>query len=316
MFRGIETGWDVFKASFKVFGKYPIMLIPIFIVWLIYAPTVIYFKRLFNWEKYSLTEIFLIVFLIILGFAILLTVSCSVLLELIQQIETRKKISLLNAWGETVTKNLIKIIPLAITWAIIWFILTVIDVMIDAITKGRHKKGKERMTPRNVAKTLGGYDRISLWTLSIDILQKGIRMMVFLIIPAFAWENLGFSRSIKKGFAVFKSHLEEFATGFSLTYLAATIIFLPPGLLLYITGKLDIALPDWVWFLTIIYIAFGWSYSLYLEQMFVADLYLWHLKWEEKYEKSRLTGKDIPSGLWAVQKPSILDDVPDLFKKS
>lgn len=310
MFEGIKNGWDLIKASIKVFNRHPVFLVPLICVWLIYAPIVIYLKWYFPWGAFSFSGILLIIFLIIFFFALLITFSCSMLLELIQQIETGKQLSLAKAFGESTGTNLIKIIPLAFIWSVIWFILT----LAEAILRRKEKSEKEELSARNVAKTLGGYEKFSWWGLSFDLLNKGIRMAVFLIMPAFAWQDLGFINSIKKGFAVLRAHLMEFATGFTLTYLASVIVFLPPGLLLYITGKLDIALPDWIWVVTIIYISFAWSYSLYLEQMFTAELYLWHLKWEKEYEKAEKTGKKLPT-LRDVPKPSILDEVSDLLEK-
>ena len=140
-------------------------------------------------------------------------------------------------------------------------------------------------------------------------------MVVFLILPAIAWEDLDFFKATKKGLWVLKTNLSAFATGFTLTYLAATIVFLPPGLLFYITEKLELTLPEIVWYLTLLYIGFVWSYSMYLEQMFTANLYLWNMKWEKEVEKAKNQGKPLPE-LRDVPRPDILDDVPDLLEKS
>lgn len=56
------------------------------------------------------------------------------------------------------------------------------------------------------------------------------------------------------------------------------------------------------------------SYSIYLEQMFTAQLYLWHIKWEKAVKKAREDGKEAPS-LRDVPRPSVLDKVSDLLDK-
>jgi len=140
-------------------------------------------------------------------------------------------------------------------------------------------------------------------------------MIMFLILPAIAWENLGFWKSVKKGLATFKAYLSEFVTGFVLTEVAAIIIFLPPAILFSISGELDVSLPDPVWIATIIYIAFAWSYSIYLEQMFTAELYLWNLKWEKEVAKAQKENRPIPS-MREVSRPSVLDEVHELVDKA
>lgn len=137
-------------------------------------------------------------------------------------------------------------------------------------------------------------------------------MVVFLILPAIAWDNLSFWQSVKKGLVTFKSNLSAFVTGFVLTELASFIIFLPPVILFYISDKLKISFPDLVWIITITYIAFAWSYSIYLEQMFSAELYLWNHKWEKEVARAQAENRPIPT-LNDIPKPSVLDEVNDLL---
>lgn len=240
----------------------------------------------------------------------LLTLSCSILLELVQQVETAQKPNLAKAIEETLNKNLIKIVPLALIWATIWFIL----VVIEAFLRRKERNREDEYTPENVARTLSGADTASWWRISFDLLHKGIRMIVFLIMPAFAWENLSFYKSMKKGILVLRSHLMEFGTRFTITYVAAAVLFLPVAIAFMIRKYTGFVFPDWFWLLVIIYIGFAWSYSMYLEQMFMADMYLWHMKWEEACKRAKKKGEELPWGLWAVPKPSIIDEVPDLLR--
>jgi hypothetical protein len=121
----------------------------------------------------------------------------------------------------------------------------------------------------------------------IDALKKGVRMVMFLIMPAIAWDNLGFFAATKKGLSVLRAHLGDFASGYALTYAAAAIVFLPPWIIFELrTGRHSnpplIHFSDSVWVVTTIYVGLAWSFCIYLEQMFMAQLYLWHMKWERK----------------------------------
>jgi len=310
MFQGIKNGADLIKKANKVLVHHPRFLIPLLITWLIYAPIVLYFKYGFNWDAYGIRESFGIVFGIIFLFAFLLSFSCSILLEIIQQLESDQNISLLKAFNHTVRYNILKIIPLVFIWAIIWFLITVIQALLS-----KKEESKKPFSAESAAKTLAGFDKFSLSRSFFEALEKGVRMVMFLILPAIAWENLGFWESMKKGFGIFKAHLSEFATGFVLTEAAALIIFLPPGILFYISGELNMPLPDPVWVATIIYTAVAWSYLIYLEQMFTAELYLWHLRWEDQMIETQEGDKIIPS-IKDVPRPSVLDEVHELVDKA
>lgn len=310
MFEGIKNGWDLIKDSIRVFKHHPKFLIPLLITWLIYAPIILYLEYGFNWDALSTGQVFLFVFGIIFVFAFLLAFSCSALLELIQQLESGQKMNLGKVFGYTLRHNILKITPIVIIWTIIWFILFILQAI---FSKAKERK-KESFTAENAAKTLAGYETFSISHAFFEALEKGVRMIVFLILPAIAWENLSFGKAIKKGIGIFKVHLSEFVTGFVLTWAAAVIIFLPPGILFYISDKLEVTFPTWVWVITIIYIAFAWSYSIYLEQMFTAELYLWNLKWEKQLEEEKRAGKPL-SKLRNVKRPSVLDETPELLEK-
>ena len=264
MFQGIKNGWDLIKESIKVFNNHPKFIVPLLITWVIYTPMVLYLKYGLNWDAYTTSQVLVIVFGVILIFAFLLAFSCSMLLELIQQLETGEQMNLLKAFANTVGKNIIKILPLVLVWAVIWFVLTVLQALLSK----KRSSEKESFTAENAAKTLAGYQSFSISRAFFEALRKGVRMVMFLILPAIAWENLGFWKATKKGIAVFKAHLSEFVTGFVLTEGVALLIFLLPALLFYITGEMKITLPDYVWVITIVYIAF-----LELLHLFRTDVY-------------------------------------------
>ncbi len=52
-----------------------------------------------------------------------------------------------------------------------------------------------------------------------------------------------------------------------------------PLIPIYFVNKAHVHLPNEIWIAIIIYEGIIWSLGIYLEQMSVALLYLWHLKW-------------------------------------
>lgn len=136
-------------------------------------------------------------------------------------------------------------------------------------------------------------------------------MVVFLIMPAIAWEGLGPIAATKKSFFILRTRLKQFATGYALTFAAAVVIFLPVYLINDLFDRLDLEVPDGLWVLEVIYIGFGWSFSLYIEQMFMAGLYIWHIKWEWLCKEAEKKGAPVPE-FTAIRPPEILKALPEL----
>jgi hypothetical protein len=128
---------------------------------------------------------------------------------------------------------------------------------------------------------------------------------------------MNFVDATKKGLGVLKAHLGEFARGYALTYAAAAVVFLPPAILFMLGSRHHghpplVHFPDAVWVATTIYVGLAWSFCIYLEQMFVAQLYLWHMKWERKFEVARLIKRPLPA-FEDIEPPALLAKIPDLF---
>lgn len=301
------SGLDILCNATKILDKFPALYFPIVISWIFYAIATIYFKYYFDWAPLSLQEILIIAFLIIIGFCVLFSISSFILLEFIKQIETGNKINFVKAINKVIYKDIYKAFPIMVIWAIIWLVLTILEAFIHS-----KDNDNDQISYENVAKTIGGYHKFSLLGLSLDLIDSGIRLIVFFIYPAIAWENEGSLNATKKGFLAIKNNIAEFVSGFTLTEFASSVIFLPPGILFYISAKGHITFPDWVWVISIIYIAFGASLYLYLQQMFAATLYMWNMKWVHEVQKANNEGLPIPK-LQDIKKPDLLDYVPDLI---
>lgn len=305
-------GWALIVHSLNVFKAYPSFLLPIFAVWGAYVPGVLYLKYGYRWEAHGPRQDFAVAFLFIFALSFSILMSCAVVLEMIRQIETGRP-SLPRAIAKAFGQDMVRILPLALVWAIIWFVLT----LIEAVLSKRRDHDDGALTAQNAAITIANYRNFSFSAAFIEAVNKGVRMVVFLIMPAIVWENLGFYEATKKGLAVLRAHLSDFGAGYALTYAAAAIVFLPPAIIFELgTGRHGnpplVHFPDSVWVGTIIYMGLAWSFCIYLEQMFMAQLYLWHMKWEESVSRAKTSNGPLPS-FNDVACPELLAKTPGLF---
>lgn len=307
---GVKTGTELVIDAIRVVRHYPKFLVPIGVVWLVIAYVTI-------WQRFFLVtrgrgplELLAITFGIILLFAVLLVLSCSILLQMIEQVERHgREPSLRQATRKTLRSNLGGLVGVAVVWSIIWFFLTLLQAIFED-----DDRSDSDYSPEAAARTLAGADDVSLWSLSIDALKKGVRMLVFLVLPAIVWEDRGFRDGMRRGYGVFRENLSAFATGFSLTWVIAGFIFLPVAVVLELASEQVIRLTATQWYFVMGYIGVAWSFTIYLEQLFTADLFLWHVEWEQAVEAAEANGEPAPD-IRDVPRPTLLDDVASLSER-
>ena len=303
MFQGVKNAGSIFKGSLKAVGMHPALLAPLLFVWLVYAPSILYVQFFLPWDAFSTGQAVAVAFGVILFFSFALSLSCFWLLELIRRIESGEQKNIFAAFPVAIG-SVVRALHVTLLWALIWLALSVLAAIFS-------RKGEDEdrsFSAENATRTLSGSGPFSLSGAFFDALKKGVRMVAFLIFPAVAWETS--PQPIRRGLQVARTHTTEFASGFLLTEIASTVVFLPPALLFWVVDEAEITLSDGVWYFVIVYCAFAWSISILLEQLFTAELYLWDMKWRKACEISRQNGGKKPV-LSDVPRPSILDDVKE-----
>jgi hypothetical protein len=296
-FSSVAEGWRLLIDSFRVLVKKPIFLVPIIFSWIVFASIVLYLRYYFE-EPSSFYLGILYVYSLIFLITITVCIANIVMLEFMQQIESGEKISFSKALKEAFVLDFLKMIPVAAIWAALWLIILILK-------SGRRKKSGSRTepSPRDAARALGGVDGpSSFFSLGLTMIEKLIRMTVFLSLPAIAWENKGSFSSIKQAFRIIKKHPVQFLTTYTLTGIIAIMMALPLCII-FTLDKKGVTFPAAFWTGVIIYEAVIWTLGIYFEQMSVALLYFWHLRWEECGSRGELS---------SVPKPDLLDNVYEL----
>jgi len=300
--------------SFDALRAYPVMFAPVLAVWLVFAPAFLYLRFRFHWHQHGAWANFAVSFLFIAGLSVLLLFSCAVVLHLIRQIETGRP-SLGAAVREALAKDFVRLLPLALTWAIVWFVLSIIEALLSRDEEDDDGAG-QALDVENAAQALAGSGDFSWSAGFIRALEKGVRMVMFLVVPAIAWEDLGVVEATRRGLEILRENQAEFARGYALTYVATFAAALPAAILFLLGssrhGTPIIVFSDGVWAGLIIYLGLLWSLSIYLEQLFMAQIYLWHLTWERAVREALDEGKEMPD-LVDTPCPEIFAKSPGLF---
>jgi hypothetical protein len=182
LFRQIKDGWVLVKESIKIVRTYPALIVPLFVTWSFIALCVLVVRYTNTSSIVTLAAFFAVIYSLVL--------SCLLLLELMQQIETGSKLSLTQAIGSVIGKNALKAVPIALVWAVLWFILLLLTP--------KKRKEDTQASLNDAAATLSGAN--SPFGLGLELLKKLLRMFFFLTLPAIAWEGKGPIGGFKRAF--------------------------------------------------------------------------------------------------------------------
>jgi hypothetical protein len=279
----IAEGWSLFKDSLRVVRHKPILLVPILFSWIVIAliDLCAWYYLYAAWYRSEVEPSSHLALLCVYAHVFLVTITICianiVMLEFMQQMESGQDISFSKALKEAVILDLLKIIPLAAIWAALWVVISILA------SAARKKRG-------------GGSSFI------FDRIQQVLRMAVFLALPAIAWENKGPFSAIAQSARIIRKHSVVFLASYTLTALTGFVMALPL-LVICVLLKGGVTFPTIFWAGVIIYMGLVWTLGMYLEQMSLGLLYLWHLKWVRSGAKG---------GLSSVPEPDLLDNVYEL----
>jgi len=302
-FGGVSDGFSLFKDSIKVLFRYPILLFPIFVSWFLVSGIILYERYYMPFPR-SFRGALFVVFMTIFLITLIINVANIIMLELVEQIETSGKTRFFEALGSALFRDFLKVIPVSLIWSIIWFILLIIQILLSKSKKRSSSRPKPSL--QDAAMTLGGANSgpFSWLKLGLNMFKKLVRMTIFMSLPGIAWENKGPFKSLSKSVDIIKKHPVEFLTEYSLTFTASLLMAIPLIPILF-AAKAGVSFPPIVWTIVLIYESIIWTLGIYLEQMSVGLLYMWHLKWEKYGSKGDLS---------KIKKPSLLNDIPELFR--
>ncbi len=309
LFNSISESLQLFVESWKTLLKYPIFLLPLFFSWILVAGLVLYLNYYFIWPASVWVSIvsveinvtvLIAMYLFIFLITLIIIFANFVMLELIEQIESGRKVSIIAAFKEAVSQDFLKAIPIAAVWSLLWLLILILKIL---ASKRKNKGARPTLSAKAAALTLGGANSspFSWIKLGLNMLEKLIRLVVFLSLPAIAWEKQWPISGTKKAFDIIRKHTVQFLSSYSLTSLTFFLMAVPLVIIFYLNNHGTVFSAEF-WLIVLIYEGLIWTLNIYLEQMTLALLYIWHLKWEKSGAKGELS---------KVQKPSLLDEIKE-----
>jgi hypothetical protein len=219
-----------------------------------------------------------------------LSFGCLVVLERVRQIEMDEPASLTGALGSALA-NAARALPLVLLWSVLWLAISGVGMLLGG----------------DDDRDAG--DRWVDW--SVRAACDAMRMLVFCSLPALAWEVGGSPwGAVRRGMAVARRHKAEFGVGLMLSELAGAIAFLP-GAGVGVAYMSGVDVPEVAWLGAGALSLLLWTFVMLVQQLYAAELYVWHLLWEDASARSVAAG-EAPIAPDAITRPSLLDGVPAL----
>ncbi len=123
---------------------------------------------------------------------------------------------------------------------------------------------------------------------------------------AISRDRTGPIASTRTGVAFFFDHLGKFMTKVFVLFVSSIIMLLPAILILYIGEQLGITLFAMI-FVAVLF-AMTWVFSALVENMYVAQIYLWANRWNQEREKALKNNQNVTK-LEEKERPIMLKNV-------
>gem|GEM_PF-4201097 len=137
-------------------------------------------------------------------------------------------------------------------------------------------------------------------------LLQTLRLTFMSVMVAISRDRTGPIASTRTGVAFFFDHLGKFMTKVFVLFVSSIIMLLPAILILYIGEQLGITLFAMI-FVAVLF-AMTWVFSALVENMYVAQIYLWANRWNQEREKALKNNQNVTK-LEEKERPIMLKNV-------
>jgi hypothetical protein len=142
--------------------------------------------------------------------------------------------------------------------------------------------------------------------------DKGLSMAIYLMLPSIVWSDLDVFKAINKGFSALNTISTEFVLDIFEVMFIGLFLSLPVVVLLFLGHNYKGHIAPFhfstnFWLGSLAYEVLIGSMMTYFQQLFIAQLYLWYLKWEKKADEAIKANAPYPR-IREIEPPILLQD--------
>jgi hypothetical protein len=252
-FASLGLAWRIITGTLHLLKRHPKLLLPLMPVFVM--------AFLISYGIYNTVFFSGAVFMLLLGAvfatAYALMFSFAISSRMLKQIHTGQAVSLTDAVSAPETVRMIpRVLALSIVWYGLVLVLVIIEMIISAVLD-RISRG----LGQRVVRTIFG------------VVADALRMAAFMMVVIMVFEDVGLRVSFGRLREIVRDNAIAALGGLALTSMATALI----GLILYGISQFlgETAMAGTATLVMLPAMAIGWLLAIYLEQMFVAGLYLY-----------------------------------------
>lgn len=249
---------DIVIGSLKLLWSYPILITPLFPVFLMIIGV--------EFGIFVINNLFLqliLIFVVAFGLMFSFTISS----HMLKQIHLDQKPTISEA---IVSQQTVSMIPKVFILTLIWYTIILILVAIELAINSLLSRSRD------------GDERVGSFVSSIfGTVADALRMMGFILIPIMLFEDIGLADSFSRLKSILKENPITALGGLALTKTVTALIFF---IVMAINRSADLFSPFGL-VIMLALVGVAWIFSMYLEQIFVTGLYLY-----TTYPQSKIVG--------------------------
>lgn len=248
-FASLGLAVRIARGGLSLLVKYPIVVVPLLLVYILVLSAA--FSLFFiSSSILAYSVIFVVAYSLMFSFAI----SSQLLL----QIHHGRKPSLILAFGAPGTRRMI---PNVLKLSVVWYILVAILVAIETVIRGLLDRISDDLADVVIESVMGTF-------------AAALRMAGFMMVAIMTFEEISFSASFARLREIVRESPISAVGGLVLTKMVGFLIFAAFFILSGTIGTSDQSLLAFG--LTMLAMALAWVLAMFLEQIFVTGLYLYH----------------------------------------
>lgn len=297
MVQQLINSLDILRHALKLAWRRPVVLLPLFVLWILYVPLVAYlaFHADVTVIPPFLASLLLFLAPIALHFGLVLTAA--MLAVITRNLEAGKSADVAAALKRVLDDHKYKLLGLGVVAGAINMLLIMFQA-VNAPDTGGIPDELRVFTIEHLARILlniGSEEVLNVEALKFAMIKKAVRLTIFLAVPGFVLARGASQRSLfDPAFYAIDRNMLVAIGGLVLTTFVVFVLSLPAAHVIRANDMGVLALSDTGWYLMMAYAGFLWIVMLFMEQVYCLLLFRWQDDREARGPKAGLNDAPMP----------------------